>query len=84
MQTKVLIAISDGDKEEDVRAFAQSFDLNFSVWLDPEHQATINAFRTQSLPSSFVIDREGIIRLRWVGEIERETLEEYVTPMLAQ
>lgn len=80
----VLIAINDGDKEEDVITFVDDYGLDFQVWIDPEHKASINTFKTQSLPSSFVIDREGVIRLRWIGEIERDTLEEYVTPLLRQ
>jgi len=33
--------------------------------------------------SSYVIDRSGIVHLIWTGEINRETLEKYVTPLLA-
>lgn len=80
----MLIAINDGDKEEDVIAFVENYGLDFQVWIDSEHKASINTFKTQSLPSSFVIDREGVIRLRWIGEIGKDTLEEYVTPLLRQ
>lgn len=80
----MLIAINDGDKEEDVITFVENYGLDFQVWIDTEHKASINTFKTQSLPSSFVIDREGVIRLRWVGEIGEDTLEEYVTPLLRQ
>ena len=80
----MLIAINDGDKMEDVVTFVDNYNLSFQVWLDIEHKASINAFKTQNLPSSYVIDRDGIVRLSWVGEIEMETLEEYVTPLLAQ
>jgi hypothetical protein len=37
-----------------------------------------------NLPSSFVIDRDGIVRLQWVGAIDRATLEEYVTPLVLE
>jgi peroxiredoxin len=80
----MLIAINDGDKEEDINTFVENYGLSFQVWVDTEHKASIHAFKTQSLPSSFVIDREGVIRLRWVGEIEKDTMEEYVTPLLKQ
>jgi len=78
----VTIAISDGDPAPAVADFVQEYGLTFPVWLDPEYIATDKAFKTRNLPSSFVIDREGIIRLRWVGEIDRETLEAYVTPLI--
>lgn len=78
----VTIAVNDGDPEEDVVTFVQDYGLSFPVWLDPTYQATDHAFETRNLPSTFVIDREGNVRLRWVGEIDRDSLEKYVTPLL--
>jgi len=80
----VTIAIDDGDPAEAVAAFVQEYDLTFPVWLDPTYEATERAFKTRNLPSSFVIDREGNVRLRWVGEIDRATLEKYVTPLILE
>jgi cytochrome c biogenesis protein CcmG/thiol:disulfide interchange protein DsbE len=80
----VTIAVNDGDPEEAVEAFAQEYGLTFPVWLDPTYQATDHAFKTSNLPSSFVIDREGNVRLRWVGEIDRAALEKYVTPLILE
>lgn len=79
----VIVAIEDGQPVEEVRAFVQEHRLTFPVWPDPEYQAT-TAFRTNSLPTSFVIDRDGIVRLTWTGAISRAMLEEYVTPLLNQ
>ena len=78
------IAISDGDPADAVEAFIMQYKLPFVVLVDPDHIAATQAFKTRSLPSSFVIDRECNIRLRWVGEIDRDTLEEYVTPLILE
>lgn len=80
----VIVAINDGDPTEDVIQFAQEYGLTFPVWLDPTYIATEQAFKTLSLPSSFVIDREGIIVLSWVGGINAKTLEKYVAPIVEQ
>lgn len=80
----VTIAVNDGDPEEAVTTFVQDYGLSFQVWLDPTYQATDVAFKTRNLPSSFVIDREGNVRLRWVGEIDRDSLEKYVTPLILE
>ena len=80
----VTIAINDGDPADAVKAFVQEYDLTFPVWLDPTYEATERAFKARNLPSSFVIDREGNIRLRWVGEIDRAALEKYVTPLILE
>jgi len=80
----VTIAINDGDPTDAVEAFVQDYALTFPVWLDPKYVSTEQAFKTRNLPSSFVIDREGHIRLRWVGEISHAALEKYVTPLIVE
>lgn len=80
----VTLAINDGDPSEEVASFVQEYSLTFPVLLDPQYLATDHAFKTRNLPSSFVIDREGNVRLRWVGEIDRVSLEKYVTPLILE
>ena len=58
----------------DVISFVQKYNLNFSVWLDPTYQASDHAFKTMNLPSSYVIDRNGAIRLEWFGAISAQNL----------
>ena len=79
-----IIAINDGDPTSDVLQFVQDYQLTFPVWLDPTYIATEQAFKTLNLPSSFVIDRAGTIRLQWVGGVNRKTLEKYVTPIIKE
>ena len=79
----VTVAISSGDPKDAVEEFAEQYGLTFRVWLDPDFDSG-QAFKTQSLPSSFVIDRDGVVRLLWVGEINRDTLEAYVTPLILE
>jgi cytochrome c biogenesis protein CcmG, thiol:disulfide interchange protein DsbE len=80
----ITVAINDGDPTDSVSSFVKQYNLSFPVLLDPTYQATDHAFKTRNLPSSFVIDREGNVRLRWVGEIDRASLEKYVTPLLLE
>lgn len=79
-----VIAVNDGDPAEDVRQFVKEYGLTFPVWLDPTYSATEEAFKTMNLPSSFVIDRGGTVRLFWVGEINMKNLEKYVTPIIKE
>ncbi len=79
-----VIAINDGDPAEDVVQFVRDYQLTFPVWLDPTYIATEQAFKTMNLPTSFVIDRSGTVRLFWVGEISAKALEKYVTPIIKE
>jgi peroxiredoxin len=79
-----IIAINDGDPTPDVLQFVEDYRLTFPVWLDPTYAATEQAFKTLNLPSSYVMDRSGIIRLAWVGGINRKMLEKHVTPIIVE
>jgi len=79
-----VIAINDGDPTPDVLQFVDDYELTFPVWLDPTYTATEDAFKTMNLPSSYIIDREGTVRLSWVGEISNKMLEKYVTPIIKE
>ena len=77
-----IVAVNDGDPTPDVVKFVKDYGLTFPVWLDPTYIATEKAFKTLNLPSSFVINRDGQIVLSWVGGVNLQTLEEYVTPII--
>jgi peroxiredoxin len=82
-QSFTIVAIEAGEQPAEVAAFAQQYGLTFHVWPDPNQKA-LDAFRNLSLPSSYVIDRTGQVRLAWTGAIERDMLEKYVTPLLEE
>jgi peroxiredoxin len=79
----ILIGINDGDTLDVVAPFAKEYGLTFPVWLDADHSAG-QAFKAMSLPSSFVIDRAGTVRLSWVGAISAGVLEKNVTPIITE
>jgi thiol-disulfide isomerase/thioredoxin len=80
----VIIAINDGDPTPDVLQFVKDYQLTFPVWLDPTYIATEQAFKTLNLPSSFVIDRSGTVRLMWVGGISKRMLDKYVPAIITE
>ncbi len=82
-QGLMIIAIEAGESKTDVLPFVQSYGMKFQVWLDPQN-ASMAVFRNSNLPSSYVIDRAGIVRYAWTGAISREMLEKYITPLLVQ
>ena len=78
-----IIAIEAGDFEDVISPFVESNNLEFPVWLDP-NGASLRAFGNSTLPNSYVIDRSGIIRYAWTGEINGAMLEKYITPLLTK
>jgi cytochrome c biogenesis protein CcmG/thiol:disulfide interchange protein DsbE len=78
-----LIGIEAGDPKDDVVSFVNDYKLTFPILLDPNNKSLI-AFHNDSLPSSYVIDRDGNVILAWTGPINQAMLEKYVTPLLEQ
>jgi thiol-disulfide isomerase/thioredoxin len=78
----VLVGINAGDPGDQVADFVREYRLTFPVWLDPSSQA-LRAFQNNALPSSYVIDKTGTVRLVWMGAVTLEALEAYITPLLA-
>ena len=78
-----VIAVEAGEPLETVSPFVESFGMNFPVWLDP-NGAALRAFGNGTLPNSYVIDRTGVVRYAWTGEISKAMLEKYVTPLIAE
>jgi len=79
----VILALEEGEPANEVASFVQSQALTFPVWTDPTLQATA-VFRSPGLPSSYLIDAGGTVRLAWAGAINLENLERYVTPLLEE
>jgi peroxiredoxin len=76
-----LVGINIGERLEQVQAFVQSRQISFQIWLDPD-ESSLRAFNTISLPSTFVIDRSGQVRLIWSGMTCFDQLESNVAPLL--
>jgi len=78
-----IVGIEAGDDVTQVKNFVGGVGLSFPIWLDPRQEA-LTAFRNDSLPSSYVIDKSGQVRLAWTGPINVDMLESYVTPLLSE
>ena len=79
----VVLAIESGEPTDQVASYVQEHGLTFPVFLDP-HITALEAFDNWNLPNSYIIDRQGVVRLSWTGGINQPTLEHYVTPLLEE
>lgn len=79
----VLIGINQEETVEVVEPFVNEFGLTFPIWLDIDYQAQ-REFNTMNLPSSYVIDRDGRVRLMWIGGISKKNLEKYVPDLIKE
>ena len=78
----VVIGVGVDDDAAKYKAFADKMKVSFSVVHDSSHKAA-DFFSPPSMPSSYVVDRKGVIRYVHSGFHGAKTEAEYVTEIEA-
>lgn len=65
----VAASVDRGSAAGEVRRFLEDHGIGFTVLLDPD-QRVMSRFRTIGVPETFLIDRDGTIVHRWIGEFD--------------
>lgn len=75
--------LSLGDPIEAVRGFVRELDLTFPILLDPENRIE-RIYQITGMPTTYLIDRDGIIRERIIGarEWDQPQLVEKIAALL--
>ena len=76
-QGLVVVAINAGEDDPAVTAFIRDFRLTFSILLDRDSQV-LGQYQVQALPTSFFLDRAGIVRAASIGGMNRAYIEAQV------
>lgn len=76
-----VIGINVKQGEEAVTAFVKEYKISFPTPLDKE-AAVAKKYGVIGLPTTFIIDREGKIREKVMGDMAKEDVERLVKPLL--
>lgn len=77
-----VVLISLGDEPAEVSDYINTHGYTFTALVDSKG-ITERAYQTNTLPSTFLIDPDGVLRKRWIGPIESaENLAQYLLPLL--
>ncbi|HUP90425.1 MAG TPA: TlpA disulfide reductase family protein [Longimicrobiales bacterium] len=60
------VSVDEAGTDDDVAGFAKDFGVTYTIVRDPDDRIS-ELFRTPGVPSSFLIDRKGIVRWRKLG-----------------
>ena len=77
-----ILAISIDDPPEKLLAFAREYNLPFRVAVMP-HSPPASLGSISKIPTSFIIDRCGIVRNKISGQVHYARLKNLVTPLLS-
>jgi peroxiredoxin len=68
-----MLAVNVMETEETVSDFRKYFDLSFPILLDKDGKIN-SSYGIQAIPTTFLINREGQIVVRFVGSMNWDTL----------
>jgi cytochrome c biogenesis protein CcmG, thiol:disulfide interchange protein DsbE len=77
-----VVGINIADDAHMASAFVSQLGIDYPVLLDPDQHA-VEAFKITYTPTTFFIDRQGVVRGKYVGAFtDTSTLNSYLTPLL--
>ena len=62
------VSVDAAGNDDGIRAFVKEFDMRYPVWLDPDERVSAR-FLSIGVPSTYLIDRQGVLRWRKTGPI---------------
>jgi peroxiredoxin len=74
-------SIDVGESKEKVASFAGSQRISYTLLLDPS-SSVAKQYGVTGIPTTYVLDRTGIVRFRIIGEITLEGLEKILRTLL--
>jgi len=76
-----ILAVNVEDSREVASNFAKEMGLTYPILLD-EEQRVAGLYNVYGIPTSFFIDKEGIIKERVFGDMKEEAIKRVVLPLL--
>ncbi len=68
------VSIDGRGERDNIPAFLDGFGVSYPIWLDPAERVT-SVFRTQGVPTTFLIGRDGTLLWRHVGPVTADHAE---------
>lgn len=76
-----ILAINVEDTKEKAASFAKEFNLTYPILMD-EDQKVAGVYKVFGVPTSFFVDKQGIVRERAFGDMNSKAIENIVLPLL--
>ncbi|MDA9913274.1 TlpA family protein disulfide reductase [Candidatus Nanopelagicales bacterium] len=86
-QNVQFVGLVSRDSEASARAFAERFDLGYPHLMDDNGSLQLlfrDTLPPQAIPSTLVIDQDGRVAGRALGEVSESTLRGFIEPLLAE
>lgn len=71
----VVLAVSVDRSEKEVKAFVSDKKLTFKVLMDKDKEVSFDQYGVIGLPTTFLIDKKGVIAEKFIGPMEWDSAE---------
>lgn len=72
-----VVAVNNAEAPAEVQAFVDELGLTFEILLDPDAKIQ-RLYLVRGYPTTFLVDREGVIRVQHVGLLSEAQLDAYL------
>jgi peroxiredoxin len=72
-----ILSVDIADERDKVEVYAREQGLTFAILLDSDSTAAA-IYRVRGIPTSFFIDREGVVHARHTGALDEALIDRYV------
>ncbi|NOX61493.1 MAG: redoxin domain-containing protein [Chloroflexi bacterium] len=79
----VVVGVNVGESPAQVQEFVDNIGVTFPIWLDRDQKVS-RQYRVFGLPSTFFINREGVIESFFLGQLRNAQLKEFLPRILAE
>lgn len=76
-----ILAVNVEDTLEKALGFAHELNLTYPILID-ENQSTANIYKVYGVPTTFFVDKQGVVRERIFGDMDNKAIENIILPLL--
>jgi peroxiredoxin len=80
----VVVGVNIGESRVTAKGFADRLGLTFPIVLDHDRSVTLNQYKIGPIPTSFFIDKQGVVRYIYTGPMSSGYLETKIQTLLSQ
>ncbi len=77
-----ILGINQGESRPTIAPFVEEFGLTFPIVLDEEQAIGADLYEVSGLPTTYFVDKSGVIRRLWIGEMNSIAIEEGIAEIL--
>lgn len=77
----IILAVNLNESDVAIRSFIERYNLTFPIIVDKQDKVS-KAYDIVPLPTSYFVDRNGIVQGKWTGEIRKEQLRALIKKIL--